>query len=181
MRGDAVQLTEIATSVGVSHTLVYRHFPDGGKDELLGEAYARLFIGLAEGDIEALFDILADPRGRQARVRDLILEVLEPRRRDHRWARLEALAQVRGNPFAASRIEAARATMVESFAVRLMRIEPWLSVVDARAIAVLAQAMPIGVTAFAGLRPGEQERAALAELWSVALVGLLEQSDGRKD
>lgn len=179
LRGEQVQITEIAAAVGVSHTLIYRHFPEGGKDELLGEAYARLFIGMAEADIDALFEILSTPGDRRSRIRELIVELLGPRRREHRWARLEALAQVRSNPYAAVRIESARAVMVESFATRLQRVEPHLGPVDARAIAIIAQAMPIGVTAFAGTRMSPAERDSLAEHWSDALVGLLER-DARR-
>lgn len=183
-RGDEVQITEVAASVGVSHTLVYRHFPQGGKDEMVAEAYAYLFAGLASSDIDELFTALASARPRTpASLRQVIsgfvLEVLNPARAQTRWARLEALAQARTNPYVAERIAAARVGLVRTFADRLLDFEPALGEEDALALSLLSQAMPLGLTAIAGPALPPRQRRTVASMWADAVVHVLEQARSR--
>jgi AcrR family transcriptional regulator len=172
-RGADVQIKEVAASVGVSHTLVYRHFPEGGKDEMVAEAYAHLFKGLAQSDFDRLFTALGDPGSARDSIRDLILAVLSPRRADVRWARLEALAQTRVNPYAAERIEGARQSLIQGFANRLREIEPGIDPDAAVGLSLIAQALPLGITAIGGPGLTRQQRESVAGMWADAMVFLL--------
>lgn len=175
-RGEEVQIKEVAASVGVSHTLVYRHFPGGGKEEMVAEAYAHLFRGLAQSDFDRLFIALSDPGSARDGIRDLILAVLSPRRAGIRWARLEALAQTRVNPYAAERIEGARQSLIQGFADRLRGIEPGIDPDVAVGLSLIAQALPLGITAIGGPGLTRQQRESVAGLWADAMVCLLERA-----
>ena len=174
--GGEVQVKEIAATAGVSHTLVYRHFPVGGKDELVAEAYAHLFRGLAESDIEDLFDILETSGLDRDRIRDFVLIILSPR-----WSRLEALAQTRTNPYVAARIEDARRDLIGTFAKRLRRVEPAMTEQSATAFSVIAQALPLGITAIGGLAMPKALREEVAGMWADTLVNLLALARGGKE
>lgn len=174
-RGEEVQIKEIAASVGVSHTLIYRHFPQGGKDELIAEAYAQLFRGLADADIDRVGTLLTESGPDRSAVRALAMDILDPERSEFRWARLEALAQVRVNPYAAERIEAVRRELIEAFADRLLQTQPDLSRDAALAVSLLSQALPFGVTAMGGGDLDEAQRELLADMWAGFLVDALER------
>lgn len=172
--GEEVQVKDIAAVAGVSHTLIYRHFPIGGKEELIAEAYAYIFRGLAEQDIEDLFTILEASGVDRDVIRNFIVTLLNPRRGDVRWLRLEALAQSRTNPYVAERIEQARRALVQDFADRLRRLEPRLSPESASAFSILAQALPLGVTAIGGAGLSKSLRETVAGMWAGMLVDALE-------
>ena len=172
--GEEVQVKDIAAVAGVSHTLIYRHFPIGGKEELIAEAYAYIFRGLAEQDIEDLFTILEASGVDRDVIRNFIVTLLNPRRGDVRWLRLEALAQSRTNPYVAERIEQARRALVQEFADRLRRLEPRLSPESASAFSSLAQALPLGVTAIGGAGLSKSLRETVAGMWAGMLVDALE-------
>jgi AcrR family transcriptional regulator len=175
-RGQDVQIKEIAETVGVSHTLVYRHFPEGGKDEMVAEAYGHLFKGVAQSDFDRLFTALKAPGPTRDRIRDLVLAVLSPRRADVRWARLEALVQTRMNPYVAERIEGARQALIQGFADRLREIEPGLPADTAVGLSLISQALPLGITAIGGPGLTRQQRETVAELWADAMVHLFERA-----
>lgn len=175
-RGEEVQIKEIAATVGVSHTLVYRHFPEGGKDEMVAEAYAHLFRGVAQSDFDRLFMALTAPGPTRERIRDLVLAVLSPRRADVRWARLEALVRTRANPYVAKRIEGARQALIQGFADRLREIEPGLPPETAVGLSLLAQSLPLGITAIGGPGLTRRQRETVAELWADAMVYLFDQA-----
>jgi AcrR family transcriptional regulator len=175
-RGEDVQIKEIAATVGVSHTLVYRHFPEGGKDEMVAEAYAQLFRGVAQSDFDRLFTALTAPGSTRDRIRDLVLAVLSPRRANVRWARLEALVQTRVNPYVAERIEGARQALIEGFADRLREIEPGLPPDTAVGLSLLSQSLPLGITAIGGPGLTRRQRETVAELWADAMVYLFDRA-----
>lgn len=175
-RGEEVQIKSIAETAGVSHTLIYRHFPDGGKEEMLAEAYAHIFSALAQSDIDRLFAVLENPAPMRESVRDFMLTILDPGRAEVRWARLEALAQTRTNPFVADRIEGARRALIDTFATRLRLLSPDLDEPTAEGISLIAQALPLGITAIGGPSMNAQQRETVASLWSEAIVFLLESA-----
>ncbi len=175
-RGEEVQIKAIAETAGVSHTLIYRHFPDGGKEELIAEAYAHVFQSLARTDIDRLFEVLAEPLPMRESVRTFMLTILDPMRTQVRWARLEALAQTRTNPYVADRIESARRGLIDAFAVRLRELAPALNEETATGISLIAQALPLGITAIGGPLMSARQRAIVAGLWSEAIVFLLENA-----
>ena len=182
IRGEDVQIKSIAETIGVSHTLIYRHFPAGGKEEMVAEAYAHIFQGLAKSDIDQLFDVLETPTSMRESVRDFMITILSPDREEVRWARLEALAQTRTNPFVAERIEGARQALVEAFAIRLRYLASELDEKTAEGISLIAQALPLGITAIGGPSMSIEQREIVASLWSEAIVFLLEnaQAQSRK-
>ena len=182
IRGEDVQIKSIAETVGVSHTLIYRHFPEGGKEEMVAEAYAHIFQGLAKSDIDQLFDVLETPTSMRESVRDFMITILNPDRSEVRWARLEALAHTRTNPFVAERIEGARQALVEAFAIRLRYLASELDEKTAEGISLIAQALPLGITAICGPTMSVEQRETVASLWSEAIVFLLEnaQAQSRK-
>jgi AcrR family transcriptional regulator len=178
-RGEDVQIKSIAETAGVSHTLIYRHFPNGGKEEMVAEAYAHIFQGLAKSDIDRLFDVLEAPTSMRESVRDFMITILNPDRAEVRWARLEALAQTRTNPFVADRIEGARQALIESFAVRLRYLAPELDEKTTEGISFIAQALPLGITAIGGPSMSVEQREMVASLWSEAIVFLLESAQAQ--
>lgn len=197
LRGDEVRITDVAAAAGVSHTLIYRHFPAGGKDELVAEACALLFRGLADGDFEAFAELTSDPvisstfaRGpgspasRQqpspeqlAVFRERLVEfemtLLNPRRTPIRMARLQALLQAQTNPFVAERVDAVRRALVHDLAALLQRTFPDLTPADTTSLSILAQSMPLGVTAIAGGTISRAQRANLAAMWADMLISTL--------
>ncbi len=175
-RGEDVQIKAIAETAGVSHTLIYRHFPDGGKEELIAEAYAHVFQALAKADIDRLFEVLADPLPMRESVRSFMLTILDPARTTVRWARLEALAQTRTNPYVEERIESARRGLIDAFAIRLRELAPAIDEETATGISLIAQALPLGITAIGGPHMSAQQRDTVAVLWSEAIVFLLESA-----
>ena len=175
-RGEEVQIKSIAETAGVSHTLIYRHFPSGGKEEMVAEAYAHIFQALAQTDIDRLFTVLANPAPMRESVRDFMVTILDPGRAELRWARLEALAQTRTNPFVADRIEGARRAFIDAFATRLRQLAPDLDERTAEGISLIAQALPLGITAIGGPTMNTRQRETVASLWSEAIVFLLESA-----
>jgi AcrR family transcriptional regulator len=169
-RGEDVQITEVAATVGVSHTLIYRHFPHGGKDELVAEGYARLFRGVAKQDFDLFFDVLQDVGLNRASIRDFYVTVIDPKRADVRWARLEALVQARTNPHLEKLIESSRQALINDFADRLTVFKPGLDRQSALSISLLMQSIPLGLIAIAGSDIAESQRVSFAEHCADALV-----------
>lgn len=173
-RGEDVRVLEVAEAAGVSHSLIYRHFPDGGREELIAEAYARIYSTLVEEDLEALRRIDGTPEEFLAQVRALLLVVLSPARVSARWGRLEALAAARTNPHLAQRIESARSDMVEGltdilcggWAIDRPRDE-------VRAFAILSLSLPLGLTAMLPMEVDAAEREAVADEWSRMMASWL--------
>ena len=168
--GGDVQVKEVARAAGVSHTLIYRHFPDGGREELIGESYGHLFRGLALADADQLLQALADPANRRARMRALGLAILDPSRSKVRASRLEALAQTRVNPYTERHIESARKEMIERLASGLVAIFPHIDPQRARSISMLILAIPLGLAAVTGTRMAKADREGVVDEWVDAVM-----------
>lgn len=165
--GREVRVLDIAEAAGVSHSLIYRHFPAGGREELIAEAYARIYRTTVDEDLAALRRIEGSPAEFLARVRQLMVVILSPDRVPVRWGRLEALAAARTNPHLAERIESARSDMVEGLTDVLC--ERWAEGRDrseVRAFAMLTLSLPLGLTAMLPLEVDPAEREAVADEWS---------------
>lgn len=171
MAGGDVQVKDIAATAGVSHTLIYRHFPEGGKDELVAEAYAEIFRGLAKEDVDRVVDVIAAGGDVQEQLRAVARSIFDPRRGSRRAARLEALAQVRLNPHVESRIDAMRRELVEHAADRIVALGMGVDARRARTISMLTQAVPLGITALAGSTMSKADREAVADLWADTIFG----------
>lgn len=164
--GGEVHIKDVAATAGVSHTLVYRHFPDGGKEELVAEAHAHLFRGLAETDIAELVEILETAGADRAALHNFAVRVLSPKRTAKRWSRLETLAQTRTNAYVSARIEDVRRGLISSFADRLRVLQPDLSKEAATALSIVTQALPLGITAISGTDMSTRVRGVVAGMWT---------------
>lgn len=175
--GREVQVSEIAAEAGVSHTLVYRHFPDGGREELIAEAYAHLFRGLARDDTDELFDILDRQGPDSDALHAYAVRLLSPRRRDARSGRLLALAQALANEAIADRVEEARQELVEEFARRLRMYDSRWADEEARAAALYLLAIPLGLSAIGGRDLGAVKRDEVARHMVSTLLAMLASHD----
>lgn len=176
--GDDVQVADVAGRVGVSHTLIYRHFPEGGKEELLGEAYAEIFRGVASQDMADLIAVVTRDGLSHEALCSVARKILSPTRDQRRWARLEALAQVRTNPYAARRIDEARQQLLAESARSLREIDPSWSKDYAEALAVSLMALPLGITAIGGTELSRARRDMLADQSAHAVIALLSAPEG---
>ena len=170
LAGGEVQIKEIAEAAGVSHTLIYRHFPDGGKEELVAEAYAHIFRGLAKEDVDRVVDVIAAGVDVQTELRKVARAIFDPRRGSRRAARLEALSQLRLNPYLDARIDQMRKELVQHAADRIVALPYGVDPRRARTISMVSQAIPLGVTALAGVHLPKADREAIADLWADTIV-----------
>lgn len=170
LAGGDVQIKEIASTAGVSHTLIYRHFPDGGKEEMVAEAYAEIFRGLAKEDIDRVVDVIAGGIDVQAGLRRVARSIFDPRRGSRRAARLEALSQTRINAYAEARIDAIRKELVQHAADRIVALDVGVDPQRARTISMITQAVPLGITALTGRTLQKADREAVADLWADTIL-----------
>lgn len=169
--GRDVRIAEIASAADVSPALVYKHFVD--RDDLVAEAYAEMFAGLARDDIALLREVAADPAhgADETAVEQTVLMIarrtLAADRDDVRWGRLEALAQARRNPLFEARVEQVRAELVEAYTDLIDPRPPGVEHdPDAQALAIIGSGLSLGITAMAGADLPPQDRERLARLWA---------------
>lgn len=167
--GAEVRVADICAEADVSPALIYKYFTD--REDLIAEAYGRIisgFITLDRDEIRRGID-LSDPvlpqtlaafiRARLARERD-----------EERWTRLEALAHGRVNPGVTQRIADQRRELVDELAGMALAAEPSWDATQARAFAVLAFGMSVGLTAMTDLELEDFEREALSTMWAALLA-----------
>lgn len=162
--GQEIRIAEICDEAGASPALVYKHFAD--RDDLIAEAYARIFAGFASEDLATIRrDIdFASPE-LEEQIRRFLGEVLlDPARDASRWSRLEALAHARTNPGVAERIAQARAAMVDELTGMALAAKPDWDATRARAFAVIAFGASLGITAMAEEPVPDYDREALAAM-----------------
>lgn len=165
-QGREVRVLEIAEAAGVSHSLIYRHFPEGGREELIAEAYARVYRSTVDEDLAALNRINGRQEDLLAKVRELIMVVLSPARVPVRWGRLEALAAARTNHYLARRIESARTDLVEGLTDLLCARWADRDREEVRAFAILTLSLPLGLTAMLPVEFDAAESEAVADEWT---------------
>ena len=175
--GREVQVSEVAAEAGVSHTLVYRHFPEGGREELIAEGYAHLFRGLARDDTAELFDILDRQGPDPEALQEYAAKLLSPRRRDARSGRLLALSQALAGELVAERVEEARQELVDEFARRLRMYDSRWTQEEAHAAALYLLAIPLGLTAIGGRDLGSAKRDEVARHMVLTLLAMLASHD----
>lgn len=177
LEGREVKVLEVAEAAGVGHTLIYRHFPDGGRDELVAEGYAQLFRGQVADDLKVLRNLSADPGERWQQVNRQYRALLSPARDRIRWARLEAIAKARTNPYIAERLEVARQDLIALAIDILTAIDTWnFDAIRTRAFATMMLAIPLGTTPMLGPEASTQDRNAVADLWTDVLLNWLNSS-----
>lgn len=177
-QGREVRVVEVAESAGVSHSLIYRHFPQGGREELIAEAYARIFRAAVMSDIEAVTQLEPDTKNLRPRLHGIYRQILSGARAKSRWARLEALAQSRRNAHAARRMDQTRAELLDGVAAALQRTAGWdISAERTRAYALIALSVPLGFTAMVEPAADEAIRDQVADVWAAMTVAWL-RSEG---
>lgn len=166
--GQEVRVADICAEADVSPALIYKYFTD--REDLIAEAYGRIvtaFIAMDREEIRRGIDLAAPTlpetlaafiRARLARERD-----------EERWTRLEALAHGRVNPGVTKRIAAQRRELVDELAGMALAAEPTWDATQARAFAVLAFGMSVGLTAMTDLEVEDFEREALSRMWAALL------------
>lgn len=174
LAGREVKVLDVAEQAGVRHTLIYRHFPAGGRDELVAEAYAKLFQGQVAHYLALLESHSTDLSVLREQLRADYRATLEADRDDMRWARLEALAKARVNPYVADRLDAARDELVD-LAVKVLTDRPgWrMDQRRTRAFALVVLSVPLGLTAMLGPQASESQRHDVADMWADLVVSWL--------
>jgi len=175
--GREVRVLEIAEAAGVSHSLIYRHFPDGGREELIAEAYARIFRGLTDEDIEAATGFSREPELLRQQLVGFYTQLLSPQRTPQRWARLEALAHARINSFVAERIEQTRRELVKHLTALYLQLSDWPFPRDrVEAFATVMLSIPLGLTAMLPMELTELEIDQIAQTWAELTIGWLSRA-----
>ncbi len=171
--GHEVRIADICKEADVSAALIYKYFAD--REDLVAEAYARIFKGLVAQDLEALAHFPTELHQLRIAIREQAKEIFSAERDEVRWARLEALAHARMNPGVAERIDQARQELVSALADVVMKFERVkLSREEAESFSVIALGMVLGVTAMSSERMSEASRNQVAEMWSNMIISTLE-------
>lgn len=167
--GQEVRVADICAEADVSPALIYKYFAD--REDLIAEAYGRIiaqFIALDRDEIRRGID-LRDPALPEA-LATFIRARLARERDEERWTRLEALAHGRVNPGVTQRIADLRRDLVDELAGMALAAEPSWDAPQARAFAVLAFGMSVGLTAMTDLELEDFEREAISRMWAVLLA-----------
>lgn len=166
--GKEVRVADICAEADVSPALIYKYFTD--REDLIAEAYGRIitqFIAVDRAEIRQGIDLRAP--GLPETLAAFIRVRLARERDEERWTRLEALAHGRVNPGVTQRIAAQRRELVDDLAGMALAAEPSWDATQARAFAVLAFGMSVGLTAMTDLELEDFEREALSRMWAVLL------------
>ena len=165
--GRQVKVLDVAAAAGVSHSLIYRQFPDGGREELIAEAYARIFLSTSEQDLQTTRSLSDDPDELLEELAALYRTILSPEREEQRWSRLEALAQARRNPLVAQHLRAARNDLIDELVTDLANRPGWqFNQHTTRAFATLIHSLPLGLTAMIEHDISDEEIATIADVWA---------------
>ena len=163
--GHEVRIADICKDADVSPALIYKYFVD--REDLVAEAYARIFKGLVASDLAVFAHFPTDLDELRIAVREQAKEIFSAERDEVRWARLEALAHARMNPGVGKRIEQARHELVMAMADAVMNLQgEKLNREQAETFAVIALGLVLGVTAMSPQSMTEAQRVSLAHMWS---------------
>jgi AcrR family transcriptional regulator len=149
----------------VSAALIYKYFVD--REDLVAEAYARIFKGLVASDLAAIAHFPTDLDDLRIAIREQAKEIYSAERDEIRWARLEALAHARMNPGIGERIDQARHELVMAMTDSIMSVQgEKLTREQAESFAVIALGLVLGVTAMSPGSMTDAQRTGLAQMWS---------------
>lgn len=163
--GREVRIADVCRQADVSPALIYKYFID--RDDLVAEAYARIYSGLVARDLIEIAHFPTDLDELRIAVRAQAEQIFSAERDVVRWSRLEALSHARMNPGVADRIESVRHELVERMAAVLMGFEGVsMTAEQAEAYAVICLGMVLGATAMSPQRMSDERRSALAEAWA---------------
>ena len=170
--GHEVRIADICKDADVSAALIYTYFVD--REDLVAEAYARIFKGLVATDLAAIAHFPTNLDELRIAIREQAKEIFSMERDQVRWARLEALAHARMNPGIAERIDQARHELVTTMADAILNFD---GVVfhrkEAETLAVIALGMILGATAMSPEQMDDEQRHRLAEMWSTMVYSTL--------
>jgi len=173
--GMEVRVADICKAADVSAALIYKYFVD--RDDLIAEAYARIFKGLVASDLQAISHFPTDLDQLRIVIRQQAREIFSAERDVVRWTRLEALAHARMNPGITERIEIARKELVDGMADAVMNFAGiTITRAEAETLGVISLGMILGATAMSPQRMSEDQRMMLAEMWSTMIYSTLERA-----
>lgn len=163
--GHEVRVADICRDADVSAALIYKYFVD--REDLVAEAYARIFKGLVASDLAAIAHFPTDLDDLRIAIREQAKEIYSAERDEIRWARLEALAHARMNPGIGERIDQARHELVMAMTDSIMSVQgEKLTREQAESFAVIALGLVLGVTAMSPGSMTDAQRTGLAQMWS---------------
>lgn len=163
--GHEVRVADICRDADVSAALIYKYFVD--REDLVAEAYARIFKGFVASDLAAIAHFPTDLDDLRIAIREQAKEIYSAERDEIRWARLEALAHARMNPGIGERIDEARHELVMAMTDAIMSIRgEKLTREQAETFAVIALGLVLGVTAMSPGSMTDAQRTGLAHMWS---------------
>jgi AcrR family transcriptional regulator len=169
------RVADICKAADVSAALIYKYFVD--RDDLIAEAYARIFKGLVASDLLAIAHFPTDLEELRIAISNQAKVIFSAERDVVRWARLEALAHARMNPGIAGRIEAARHELVSGLADAVMKFDGVkMGRAEAETLSVIALGIILGATAMSPERMDDEQRALIAEMWSTMVYTTLKNA-----
>ena len=173
--GVEVRVADICNSADVSAALIYKYFVD--RDDLIAEAYARIFKGLVASDLLAITHFPTDLEELRIAIRDQADQIFSAERDVLHWARLEALAHARMNPGITSRIEASRHELVSGLADGVMKFDGVkMDRAEAETLAVIALGIILGATAMSPEKMDDDQRSKIAEMWATMVYSTLKNA-----
>ena len=173
--GMEVRVADICKAADVSAALIYKYFVD--RDDLIAEAYARIFKGLVASDLLAIAHFPTDLEELRIAISNQATVIFSAERDVVRWARLEALAHARMNPGIISRIETARHELVSGLADAVMKFDGVkMGRAEAETLSVIALGIILGATAMSPERMDDEQRSLIAEMWSTMVYTTLKNA-----
>lgn len=170
--GNEVRIADICKEADVSAALIYKYFID--REDLVAEAYARIFKGLVATDLAAIAHFPTDLELLRIAIREQAKDIFSAERDQVRWARLEALAHARMNPGIAERIDQARYELVTAMAEAILNFDGVvLNRKEAETLGVIALGMILGATAMSPEQMDDDQRHRLADMWSTMVYSTL--------
>jgi len=173
--GVEVRVADICKSADVSAALIYKYFVD--RDDLIAEAYARIFKGLVASDLLAIAHFPTDLEELRIAIRGQADQIFSAERDVLRWARLEALAHARMNPGITSRIEASRHELVSGLADAVMKFDGVkMDRAEAETLAVISLGIILGATAMSPEKMDDYQRSKIADMWAAMVYSTLKNA-----
>lgn len=170
--GNEVRIADICKEADVSAALIYKYFID--REDLVAEAYARIFKGLVATDLAAIAHFPTDLELLRIAIREQAKDIFSAERDQVRWARLEALAHARMNPGIAERIDQARYELVTAMAEAILNFDGVVfNRKEAETLGVIALGMILGATAMSPEQMDDDQRHRLADMWSTMVYSTL--------
>jgi AcrR family transcriptional regulator len=144
----AVRVADVARAAGIVTSAIYHHFRD--RNALVNAARADQYRGRLLSDALALDDVLTldDEEHQAAALAALVVRPHDPDRQKHRWDRIAALAAAQHHPDLRAELAELQRAVTDRFTTVIDQAKErgWVDPdVDSRAVAVLVQAVSLGL------------------------------------